>query len=366
MDLTDMRLNLPGLTVETLPSGATRYRVRVEGKPGHKIRLHLSPDHPDFLNHYHDARAGIAQGAPQPAAPAHKQRSLGWLIDQYLMHLTDMADKCTGSHTTVRQRTNLLRRIKVFRHTSGHAYGDMDMTVPPEALLRYRDSLAHVPSQADNTMKAVKAMYSWACAYRITQINPAAGIPAIDKPKGGAAPWTADDLRKFKARHPQGTMAHLALTLIMFTGARTNDVIWLGRDQEFTADGIRYLGWQPRKKGSAYVELPMAAPLIRAIAATAAIGPAYILHAGGTPYATPDSFRTRMKKWTTQADLPNRSSHGVRKALAQLIAEEGCSENQIMSVLAHTQPKTSAIYTKGAKRRRMAADAMRSIAGINW
>lgn len=60
------------------------------------------------------------------------------------------------------------------------------------------------------------------------------------------------------------------------------------------------------------------------------------------------------------------SSHGIRKALAELLAEEGCSEHQIMAVLSHTQPSTSAIYTKGAERRALAADAMGSIGGFNW
>ena len=361
-----MRLNLPGLTVETLPSGTQRYRVRVEGQRGRKIRLHVTPDHPDFLNHYHDARLGKQNDAPVAAPPKQKVRSLGWLIDGYVDHLASMAERGAGSHLTLKQRRNLLERLKNFKHASGSLYADMHMDIPSEALIGVRDDLAHVGSQADNMMKAVKSMFTWSCERGITKLNPAAGIPSIYKTKGGAVSWSAADLRTFKKAHPPGTMAHLALTLMMFTGARSNDVIWIGRDQEFLVDGIRFLGWQPRKRGSAYVELPMAPPLITAIKATAKIGPAYILQENGMPYKSPDSFRNRMGKWVAEAGLKGRSAHGVRKALAQLIAEEGGSEHQIMSVLAHTQPKTSAIYTKGAQRRRMAADAMRSIAGLKW
>ncbi len=61
-----------------------------------------------------------------------------------------------------------------------------------------------------------------------------------------------------------------------------------------------------------------------------------------------------------------RSKHGVRKALAELLTEEGCREHQIMSVLSHTQPSTSAIYTKGAERRAMAVETIQVISVFGW
>lgn len=161
-------------------------------------------------------------------------------------------------------------------------------------------------------------------------------------------------------------MAHLALTLHMFTAARSNDAVWLGRKQEFDSHGLRWLGWQPRKRGAAYVEIPMVPPLRAAIAATGRIGDAYILSEHGKPFSNVDSYRIWLRKRCDEAELVNRSSHGIRKALAELLAEEGCSEHQIMSVLSHTKPSTSAIYTKGAERRAMAAEAMRSIRGFGW
>jgi|GEM_PF-2574357 len=52
------------------------------------------------------------------------------------------------------------------------------------------------------------------------------------------------------------------------------------------------------------------------------------------------------------------------ESLAELLAEQGATSHQIMSVLAHTQSETREIYTKGAERIRLATAAMDAIAGF--
>nr|WP_208351521.1 tyrosine-type recombinase/integrase [Pseudaestuariivita rosea] len=110
----------------------------------------------------------------------------------------------------------------------------------------------------------------------------------------------------------------------------------------------------------------MAPPLREAITAVARIGKAYVLNHYGNPFKTSDSYRNWFRKQCDEAGLMNCSAHRVRKALAELLAEERCSEHQIMAVLSHSQPTTSSIYTKGAGRRALAAEAMRSISGFVW
>ncbi len=57
--VTELKLDFPGLLREKLPSGNCRYRVRVEGNPRKRIPLHIDPAHKDFPEHYHAARRGI-------------------------------------------------------------------------------------------------------------------------------------------------------------------------------------------------------------------------------------------------------------------------------------------------------------------
>lgn len=360
----DVRTNYPGLTIERMKSGKKRIRVRVEGHPNRKIRLHIEIDHPKFSEHYWNARAGIELEA-EPETTAVRQ-SLQWLTDKYPIHLERMVLAGQTSPLTLRKRNSVLSRLCNLKAPDGDLYGEKSLEAPSQAFVKARDSLAATSATADDMIKSTRAMYKWAIETGITTKNPLTGVAKIHRNRGGATAWTAQDLRQFKEYHPRGTMAHLALTLHMFTAARSNDVIWLGRAQEFDANGIKWIGWQPRKRGSTYVEIPIPKPLRDAITAVAAIGPAYLLNSYGTPFKSPDSYRNWFRKRLNEAGLENRSSHGIRKAIAELLAEEGCSEHQIMSVMSHSEPSTSAIYTKGAERRALAAAAMKSIKGIDW
>lgn len=362
--VNDVRKNYPGLTIETLKSGNKRIRVRVEGNPNRKVTLSVDLDHPQFSEHYWNARAGVKLEA-NPVTTAVRS-SLQWLTDKYLAHLEAMVEAKQASPLTLRKRRSVLQRLCALKAEDGDLYGEKNLEAPTKAFVIARDMLAGTSGTADDMIKSARAMYKWAVETGLAETNPLTGISKIHINRGGATPWTPDDLRQFKKRHPRGTMAHLALTLHMFTAARSNDVIWLGREQEFESHGARWLGWQPRKKGSSYVEIPIAPPLLDAINAVAQIGPAYILSSTGEPFKSPDSYRNWLRKRIDEAGLAGRSSHGVRKAIAELLAEEGCTQHQIMAVMSHSEPSTSAIYTKGAERRAMAAAAIQAVGDMRW
>ena len=44
----------------------------------------------------------------------------------------------------------------------------------------------------------------------------------------------------------------------------------------------------------------------------------------------------------------------------------GCTENEIMAVLGHSDERTTSIYTRSASRRMLAESAMRKMAGFKW
>ena len=61
-----------------------------------------------------------------------------------------------------------------------------------------------------------------------------------------------------------------------------------------------------------------------------------------------------------------KSAHGLRKAAGGLLAEMGCTENEIMAVLGHADERTASIYTRSASRRVLAESAMRKMEGLKW
>ncbi|WP_417255326.1 site-specific integrase [Celeribacter halophilus] len=359
-----MRVHFPGLLKERHRNGKPRYRVRVEGNKSKRIHIPVGPDDPEFPNYYYAAREGKVWQPQQKKAVEH---SLDWLTGRYLEFLGKMVEAGQMSGATLKQRRSVLTRMCDFTDEDGTRYGDCDMDAPTAAFVAIRDAWANTPGAADNLIKSVRSVYNWAIERGEISHNPAAGIAAINKnPKGGATPWTAADLKRFREAHPKGTTAHLWLTLQAFTACRIGDAIWLGREQEITHNGQIWLEWQPRKKGSAPVSIPMMPPLFEATRASKIIGPAYILNEKGQPFASTEALRVRVQRWCKAAGLPGRSSHGVRKAVAELMAESGCTQHQIMAVMSHTQAKTSEIYTKGAQRRILAADGVQALANLDW
>lgn len=110
----------------------------------------------------------------------------------------------------------------------------------------------------------------------------------------------------------------------------------------------------------------MLPPLVKALRALKVEGAAYLPNSHGRPFKSKDVLGNSVRTWCDAAGLETLSSHSVRKATAEWLAEGGCSQHQIMAIPSHTQAKTSEIYTKGAQRRILAADAMHAMAGIDW
>lgn len=354
-----MRINLPGLWVEKMASGATRCRVRVEGKKYQKITLAVGPDHRDFMEHYRAARAGVKLEASASPKDAAIPRSLAWLTLAFEEAMQARVDADLMHGGTLQQRAAFYARL---RKTRGHKA----MLMPRSEVIKIRDEMVATPGAADNMVKAIRALYAWAIDQGYVTDNPASGIGKINRGTGATA-WSIDDLKKFRDRHPAGTTAHLALSLFMFTACRVGDVIQLGPRSEKQIDGVAHLDWQPAKRGSARVTVPILPPLARAIAAQkVAHADAYLLTQHGRPFASSAAFGNKFRQWCGEAGLVDRSPHGIRKAAGELMAQEGATQYHIMAVHGHTQAKTSEVYTKGANRQRLAAEAMRTMVGMDW
>ncbi len=349
-----MKVEFPGLLEEPMPSGNVRYRVRVEGNKAKRIKLNVTPAHPDFQKYYEAARQGIELPPPDDKERVI-ERSVAWLVDLYLKHCEHLVEAGLMSPKTERKKSAALRKVR-------EEYGEMDMNIPRSETIKMRDARIATPAAADDLVKHISTMYTWAVETNKCEVNPAQGIGKIDPGKGGADAWSIEDLNKYRAFHQPGTTAHLALTMLMFTAGRIGDMRLLGRHNESVRDGIRWLSWQPEKKGSKYVSIPMLEPLFRATRSVKVLGPTYLLTAYGKPYSGGDSLSARFISWCDQAGLKGRSAHGIRKAAGNLLAQSGATQHQIMAIHGHAEAQTSEIYTRDVARSKMAADA---IAGLN-
>ncbi len=152
----------------------------------------------------------------------------------------------------------------------------------------------------------------------------------------------------------------------MFTGCRIGDAAHLGPSNIVKRNGEDWLEWQPEKRGSAPVSVPILHPLARSIEALTVTGPTFILTAAGRPFASKAALGGRFRDWCNKAGLERRSAHGIRKALSELLAESGATQHMIMSIMGHTQAKTSEVYTKGVNRAILASEGMALMKGLDW
>nr|WP_281270846.1 tyrosine-type recombinase/integrase [Pelagibacterium lacus] len=77
----------------------------------------------------------------------------------------------------------------------------------------------------------------------------------------------------------------------------------------------------------------------------------------GKPF-TRNGFGNWFRKRCDEAGLNHCSAHGLRKAASARMAELGCTELEIMAVTGHRTTKEIVRYTRGARQKVLAANAM--------
>lgn len=367
----DMRLTYDGLLVEPLPSGNVRYRVRVEGNKRRRITLPVGPDHAEFHQIYRAARAGVRLALSEASTDQEAtDGTLEWLFRGYLSWLNAQVTAGDASRLTLKERENLskfiLQQTSQSGKSTGRVYAGLPFTIPEQELIALRDRMASTPGKARNVFKTLRAMYVWGVEHGHCSTNPAAAIRVTYRTGGGAVPWSLDDLKTYRATHKPGTMAHLTLTLFMFSACRISDAYRLGRDHEEDYNGRLWLAWQPQKRGSKFVRIPVMAPLETAISAQKVVGKTYLLTERGKPFASAEGLRNRFKKWCVEAGLPDRSSHGIRKAAGHLLALNGATQYAIMAVHGHANAATSQVYTESVERMKLGETALDCLAEMSW
>jgi hypothetical protein len=270
-----MKVNYPGLIRQVLPSGTVVYRVRPKGQHGKRIQISGIPGSEEFSRQYTLARRGVK---PDPAKKPSEEaipQSIGWLVHTYLEYLEERVKAGNTSAKTVKKKRNLLAKLI--------ADPDRKMQVPREKLIEIQDKMAASPAQADAFIEAVAVLFDWAIDRKYLKENTARGIKSVYRKGDGAKPWKAADVTAFFAKHKTVTTPHVAMSVLLWTGCRIEDLTILGREHECVIDGIEALRWVPLKKGSTEVFIPLLDPLKAAVRAPKVLATTYVAKRGGIP-----------------------------------------------------------------------------------
>lgn len=206
-------------------------------------------------------------------------------------------------------------------------------------------------SAAKRFREVMQRLFAFAVREEMIGSNPADLTDAVSHKTKGYYTWTEGDIRQYRERWALGTMARLALELMLWTGMRRGNahkapppvngrfvVVAVKTGEEFEA-----------------VVTPQLQAAIDAMP-EGAKGEALIVNSFGKPF-TAAGFGNKMREWCDAAGLPNCTSHGLRKALATRAADLGLSQQELKALGQWRGDEEVRTYTEKANRKRLAERA---------
>jgi len=213
------------------------------------------------------------------------------------------------------------------------------------------------PHAAASLRKQLRRLFAYAVKLKMIANNPVEEAESVPVPKGGFHTWTEEEIGQFRAYHLLGTKPRLALEIVLWTLQRRGDTVRFG--PQHCRDG-RIQIWQEKTQKEAW--LPEPPQLTEAIVAMPAVGmTTFLVTTFGKPF-TRAGFGNWFRRQCDAAGLPHCSLHGLRKATARRLAEDGASQQEIKAAGSWSSDKDVATYTAAADQRRMADTALTGLA----
>lgn len=320
--------------------GKTRWYLR---KPGCKrAPLPGMPWTPEFMAAYESALAGEVQIAAKKTSPG----SISDLVARYYQ-TPEFVGLSKSTKTTYRGI------IEGFRKE----HGDKRVArLEREHVRRIVAAKSATPSAANNLLRMIRMLMQHAMDMEMRNDDPTKGIRKFKSKTQGFITWEEEHIEQFGDYHKPGTRAHLALTILLYTGQRRSDVVRMG--WQHIRKGILVIRQQ---KTSVEVHIPVLPKLSAALDRTGKSNLTFILTAHGKPF-TPAGFTNWFRDCVNEAGLPKGlSPHGLRKAMCRRLAEGGVTPHGIMAISGHKTLQEVTRYTAAANREQLAKDAMATL-----
>jgi integrase len=202
-----------------------------------------------------------------------------------------------------------------------------------------------------NWLKAIRGMMQYAVEIGMIGIDPTAAVKVKAPKSDGFLTWAESHIEAYRAHHPIGTMARLALELFLNTAQRRSDVLHMGR-QHIHNGGLQF----QQKKTKVRLTLPIMPELAAAIDAMPASNMTFLVRDDGTQF-TDSTIGRWFRECCDAAGLKDYSAHGLRKAACTRLANAGCTPHEIAAFSGHLSLAEVTRYTKEADRARMAVTA---------
>jgi len=347
------------LIEEKTRHGKTRYLCH-RRPDGRRITIKGKPGEPEFERRYQwlanggDHQIDLEQTSVERQRAGLAPQTVLELGHHYRRFVDKEVERKSLSPVTVAHYGRFTDR---FIEEYGPA---MLRSIQPHQLERILDAWSGTDNAWNNALRAIKHLFRYAEKHWGLKPNPALEIEKRKVITQGFEPWEPEDLQQFFKTHEFGSMAHLAMMLLIEVAPRRSDLVRLGPANLEKIDDQPHIRFTPQKsenKTAIPVTVPISPALMAAIAATPTGPHTFLVTAYGHPF-TAEGIGNKMAQWRDAAGV--RSSvacHGMRKSVGINMAENDASPYEIMAALGHSSPKVTQVYTEAANRRKLAGKA---------
>ncbi|RWR12041.1 tyrosine-type recombinase/integrase [Paenirhodobacter populi] len=331
--------------------GKVRWYYRRPGFP--RVPLPGLPWTPEFMAAYEAAQNG-------EKLEIAKDRNVPGSIAALVASFYQTSDFKGLSDSTKATYRGIIER---FRADHGHRLAkEMQLQHVQNIVAKKADT----PAAANNLLRMIHLLMRHAVDLGWRRDDPTRGVRKVRNKTEGFLTWEEEHITAFEAHHKPGTRAHLALSLLLYTGQRRSDVVRMGR--QHVRNGVLSITQQ---KTGQDVHIPLHSDLRVILDALPLDNLSFLVTAQGRPF-TPASFtnwfREMVREVTTEENgvkkqvLPDKlSPHGLRKATCRRLAEAGCTPHEIMAISGHRSLAEVTRYTVAAGRKDLAKRAIASL-----
>lgn len=326
------------------------------GKGHKKIRIRARPGTDEFDAAYQEAEAKDTRKEPTETPDEVGKiirGSLRWLYSRYIVESSEFL---AYDPETKKAKRRVIEAM--LREPRKPGSKDLFAVCPlsrftSQAVIVLRDRKLDAPETANSRLKCLRKMFAWALETRVEGVtsNPATGIKGFRTATEGHHTWTREEVQQFVKRHPVGSRAHLAMSIMLYTGVRVSDLAQMG--PQMMRGGWVYF---TEKKGRSHIvkqrEIKVLPELQEAIDAHTFKHLHFMVTEYGKPF-TVKGLGQWFKDRCVEAGLPHCSAHGLRKAGATIAAENGATEQELMAIYGWEDSEQAVLYTRKANKRRL-------------
>jgi integrase len=251
-----------------------------------------------------------------------------------------------GARTKVEWARDLARVEK--------AWGLLAVTgLEPKHVLKLRDHHASTPAAANNLVKALSAMVTWAIPRDWRSTNPCAHIRKL-KIGEGYAPWDWKDIEHFRV-NARADLWHAA-ALALYSGQRLSDVLKMRWDD--MQDGLISV---TQNKTGKKLWIPMHTHLRALLHKIPRTAVTILVSSKGKPW-TPMGFKASWSAELNRYEMQvlrekRRVFHGLRKSAVVLLLEAGCTDAEVAAITGQSRQMIEH-YARQVNQKKLATAAV--------